>query len=328
MSPTSSSPRLPNPRAKKRQVLNDSDWLPESEIKKRKATADAREKIRAQNALDMTGERCRIAIDIGTTFTKACFQFSSPDSPSPENVHHVAWQSNQYETPSILTYRDGKLYWGQQVESWLKEGEIHEHTVMRQAKLALHLEETVKHVKSKVMTLLKLEGKTIYNLFADYMSALVIFIKQFISQTAAGAGYDLAKTPIELLVSVPQVWQPHSNVALTDAARKLGVYSCTIVGEALCCSSTLLEKELNAAGANRWLKEGDRVLVVDLGRSAFPLSYVTLADFLKVVALVTLCSSSSAIQSRKARSLACRWSVLLLEHCVELSLSTKSSSAG
>jgi len=86
---------------------------------------------------------------------------------------HISWHGpHQYETPSILAYHDGKLCWGQQIETWLRDHKISESVVMRQAKLALHKYEDVgeaSKVRSKVLDLLSKEGKDIFKLIADYM---------------------------------------------------------------------------------------------------------------------------------------------------------------
>lgn len=71
--------------------------------------------------------------------------------------------------------------------------------------------------------------------------------KTHIFNTAVGLGHS-NDTPIRLTMSVPQIWPPHSNVALIEAAKNLGVLNCTLVGEALCVAAYMLEKEVNRLG--------------------------------------------------------------------------------
>lgn len=202
--------------------------------------------------------RLRLAVDIGTTFTKASYQFYNEDTRLSTDLWHVSWHGpHQYETPSILAYKDGKLYWGQQIETWLRDHKISEATVMRQAKLALHKYEDVgeaSKVRAKVVDLLEKEGKDIFKLIADYMSSLVVFARDFIHNTVAGKKHNSSTLPLHLSISVPQVWQPSSNVSLSNAARALGVDNFEVVGEALCVAATVLDKELNSSGPEGWLK--------------------------------------------------------------------------
>jgi len=202
--------------------------------------------------------RLRLAIDIGTTFTKASYQFFNSDTLASTEAWHVSWHGpHQYETPSILAYHDGKLCWGQQIETWLRDHKISESIVMRQAKLALHKYEDVgeaSKVRAKVLNLLSKEGKDIFKLIADYMSSLVVFSRDFIHNTVAGKKHNSSTLPLHLSISVPQVWQPSSNVSLSNAAKALGVDNFEVVGEALCVAATVLDKELNSSGPEGWLK--------------------------------------------------------------------------
>lgn len=155
--------------------------------------------------IDSSGPRMRLSLDIGTTKTKAAYSIHNPeDLDTQPAILHVMWANGTYETPTVFTYRNGKFYWGQQVESWLDSHEITESAVMRQAKLALHKDDKVRHVREAVEALLSKEGRSIYDIFGDYVSALVVEAKKRIfSSTAAIAAPD-KDIPIDLMVSVPQ----------------------------------------------------------------------------------------------------------------------------
>lgn len=217
-------------------------------------------------ALEAGGTRLRFAVDIGTYYTKMCFQFyEDGDESKTTQIWHISWQSSIYETPTLLCYRDGALHWGQQIENWLQAGEILESDVFRTFKLALSNDVTVRDIKNNIEALLMRKKKTLNQLFLEYVHALVTEAKARISATSVGAAYDFDTMQLDLCVSVPQAWQPASNMVLTEAARALGYRSCKVVGEALCVAAFMLEKEVNLPIGKRWLQAGDMVLVLDLG---------------------------------------------------------------
>jgi len=234
------------------QTSNNNKTLA-SQCSVRPPSQDTSQLSRSQQ-LETAGPRLRLAIDIGTTWTKATYQFYNSTAESvPTQVWPVAWESATFQTPSTLTYQKGKLLWGATLERQLNDGTISEATVMRQFKLALHADVRVKEVKDKVLALLKNENKTVSDLFADYMSALVKDAKHHIfHNNARGPAYDSKTIQVDIVISVPQCWAPGCNVALTDAAKKLGG-SCRIVGEAMCAAAFMYTKEIDDPTAKRWL---------------------------------------------------------------------------
>lgn len=200
------------------------------------------------------GARLRLALDIGTTWTKAAFQFSNADDRSNSSqIWPVAWESNGFQTPSTVSYQKGKLLWGADLERALSDGEVTESVVLRQFKLALHSDASVEDVKDKVLALSKQENKSVFDLFADYLSELVAYAKDRIfTGNSRGLAFD-PNIPLEIIVSVPQCWDPASNIALVEAAKQLGS-SCTVVGEALCASAFIWTKEIDVSAEERWLK--------------------------------------------------------------------------
>jgi len=248
------------PRRAQRADSEERDWLPASSAPTQTSqrTTDTTTETPAAQTSPASAWRLRLAIDIGTTFTKASYQFFNHDTRFSTEVWHVSWHGpHQYETPSILAYHEGKLCWGQQIETWLRDHKINESVVMRQAKLALHKYEDVgeaSKVRLKVLGLVAKEGKDIFKLVADYMSSLVVFAQEYIHNTVAGKKHNSSNLPLHLSIPVPQVWQPSSNVSLSNAAKALGVDSFEVVGEALCVAATVLEKELNSTGPEQWLK--------------------------------------------------------------------------
>jgi hypothetical protein len=191
----------------------------------------------------------------GTTFTKAAYQFvNAKDDSDASAIHLVMWHSQDYTTPSVLTYQAGKLYWGAEVERQLRDHALHEVDVMRQSKLALHNDQKVFDIRKAVMSILDPMKKKAYDLFVDYTAELVVGAKERIARTVVGGAYDMQNIDMDLVLSVPEVWQPHSNLALINAAEELGAASCCIVGEAKCVATTMLEKEINVSGPAKWLK--------------------------------------------------------------------------
>lgn len=110
---------------------------------------------RPQSQTDTAGPRLRVAIDIGTTWTKAAFQFYESSDPSERTqVWPVAWDSDTFQTPSTLTHQNGRLLWSAELERQLSIQAIPESRVMRHFKLALHSDARVRGIQDKVMSCL------------------------------------------------------------------------------------------------------------------------------------------------------------------------------
>jgi len=169
----------------------------------------------------------------------------------------MAWETSTYQTPSTLTYHKGKLLWGAKLERLVRRCEIPEAEVLRHFKLTLHTHESLKTLKEKVEVIPEKHNKTIYDLYADYMHELVATMKRRVfNDNILGPAYNAQTIPVDIIVGAPQSWSPQENRALIEAAKKLGMNSCTVVGEALCAAAFHFTKDIDVAG-ERWLQVGN-----------------------------------------------------------------------
>lgn len=247
-----------------RESSSEAEWLPSDEQKDTsgeketsKIAQNTRSAVEEDTSMDVDGPGVclRLSIDCGTTFSKASFQFFNPaDATGENNVSYVQWQSHVSETPSVVAYINGRLICGEEVEIMLRNHELSESKVLRQFKLALTSDHRVQYIRDHVLPLLQSEGKTLQDLFVDYTKELFTSARSFISGTHEGLSYGVDTIPCELLLSVPQAWQPQFNLALINSAKKLGVKSCKIVGEALSVAACMLKEEIDKSMAGkRWL---------------------------------------------------------------------------
>lgn len=204
----------------------------------------------------------RMAIDIGTTSSTVAYQVCATKYEDPV-VHIARLNKMELESPMIVRYDEfGNFHEGQDLVDQLNQGLLREDECLRFSKLALQPNKTTKVIHDKVIAHTARVGKTPQDIFLNYVDAIVMRTKTFIKGTHFG---NVDDTPLELLISTPQIWAPSTNLAMVAAGKRIAA-KCSIVPEPLCAAAFVLNDEINVVGhANVTLDVDDLVLVADLG---------------------------------------------------------------
>lgn len=195
-----------------------------------------------------------IALDIGGFGTKACSMISSPGSPIVnDSISFVHFNRNEIETPMIVTYLDGRLIEGREVEDRLRaeDNSIDEVQCMRFLKLALQPDEKTKVLANRVIECAKRFGKTPADVMKDYIPLLVDKIKMIIASDITAD--DVERMPLHLIISVPQLWIAQTCRILTDAARPVS-QKCSIVQEPFCATAQYVMDEIKKPSLSMRIK--------------------------------------------------------------------------
>jgi hypothetical protein len=98
-------------------------------------------------------------------------------------------------------------------------------------------------VSKRVQAQLQKTGKTVDNLMSDYLQAVITKARAAITNDNHSG--DASEVPIHLLLCVPEIWAPESNIALTEAAKTAGVVKSSPVPESLSVAAYILHDEIN-----------------------------------------------------------------------------------
>jgi hypothetical protein len=194
-----------------------------------------------------------MAIDIGTTSTTVAYQLchddesnvsKKRDSTNVPTIHIAELEASENASPMLCRYdNSGCFLEGQALSLQLERGSLEENDVIRFSKLALQENETTRSVSKRVQAQLQQNGKTVDSLMSDYLQAVISKARSAITHRSVHG--DASEVPVHLLLCVPEIWAPESNIALTEAAKTAGVVKSSPVPESLSVAACILHDEIN-----------------------------------------------------------------------------------
>jgi molecular chaperone DnaK (HSP70) len=217
-----------------------------------------------------------IGIDFGTTFTGVAFAHSgqiqgNDTAKIAESVTVVSWPgatlSNTDKIPTVISYNRSPPSWG---------GNVRDRDDMQVAHFKLGLQpDAARHYGRlpfdtgvSALSFLepgyrhpKLPGKTALDFTADYLKAILTYIRDDFFPRKFGATF-LRNQQISYVITVPAIWKDSAKSQTRQAAVRAGIPAnkLTLITEpeaaALYCATIGQEVDL---------RDGDRFLICDAG---------------------------------------------------------------
>ncbi|KAI0629325.1 hypothetical protein C8Q77DRAFT_1220485 [Trametes polyzona] len=226
-----------------------------------------------------------VAMDIGTTFSGVSYAILDPgEVPKIQGVTRFPGQENaagDSKIPSILYYRPDGTVHSAGAEAALPgielEAEDDQLVFVEWFKLHLRPETLDSEIKRRDLPPLP-EGKTVLDVFADFMNYLFNCTKRFVTETHASGEslWTSLEDRIEFVLSHPNGWEGLQQSKMRQAAIMAGLVPDTPSGRDRVHFVTEGEASLHfcirSGLATESVRDGESVMIVDAGGGTVDIS--------------------------------------------------------
>ncbi|KAI0750416.1 hypothetical protein C8Q74DRAFT_1309969 [Fomes fomentarius] len=236
-----------------------------------------------------TGSRRKLvlSIDVGTTFSGMSYAVLDPgEEPKIEPVRRYPGKANvpqDYRIPSILNYTpDGEVHsCGADAESEDTRMALEYEDLILAKWFKLHLRphelDNEEINKNNIPPLPK--GKTVVQVFADFLGYLFACAHKYISDSHPATGvslWDSLKDEIEIVLTHPNGWEGPQQAMMREAAIMAQIIPDTPTGRDRVHFVTEGEAGLHhclqKGSLGETMKTGERIMVVDAGGGTVDIS--------------------------------------------------------
>ncbi|KAK5676014.1 hypothetical protein LTS10_011303 [Elasticomyces elasticus] len=203
--------------------------------------------------------RLRISLDYGTKTIAAAILVVQPgDEPDPGDVHTVQLGEETHWAPQVAAWdKDGNFYWGDEVRFAINDKKLKAGDVIELWKMLLYESMATSVVAQRVRQ--QLAERTLDDLLTTHFQAILEKVKIWVKTSSP----EFDAMPVQLFLSVPQMWKAPANRKMTIAAKRAGIEHVELVYEPQCAAGYFTGNIKNQAPS--WLDKGDVLLVADVG---------------------------------------------------------------
>ncbi|KAK3115702.1 hypothetical protein LTR53_004666 [Teratosphaeriaceae sp. CCFEE 6253] len=212
--------------------------------------------------------RLRVGMDYGTsTLSCAVVVVKSGDEPTPDHIHTVHFSEKNHFAPQQVAWdSEGNFYSGYEVNTALDKGMLNPSQVIDMWKMLLYKGHADSAIASRIRE--RLGDRSLDTLMTTHFRAILLQVKQCVKGNMLFSNdttnQEIDAMPIDLFLSVPQMWKPPANKKLTDAAHAAGVAHVELVPEPQCAAAYFTSHIRHKLPA--LLTKGDVLIVADVGR--------------------------------------------------------------
>ena len=227
-------------------------------LKRRQAT---------ENQSQDNSVKLSVSLDYGTkTLASAIFLVQPSSEPTPENVHNVNFGTTGYWAPQLAAWdKDKKFYWGCYVEKAIARNLLEPDDVISLWKMLLYRAHASTDIGKRIKT--QMGSHTLEELLSTHIREVLLEVKEWIKKSPQVAldldNEQIDALPVELFLSVPQMWKAPANQMMTTAAMHAGVDHTELVYEPQCAAGYFTARNKNKYPRN--MNSGHVLLVADLG---------------------------------------------------------------
>ncbi|KAK4575250.1 hypothetical protein LTR86_001102 [Recurvomyces mirabilis] len=253
-SPATCDETKPAKKQRLQSKKSDSESIPKHEINVKSPT------------LDMSKVKLRVSIDYGTKTLAAAYTIVRPDQQhSPLHIHNAVFGAEHYAPQQAAWDSKGTFHWGWDVDGALDDWLIRPSQIVELLKLLLYKEHATSVIAKRVLR--QLGDHTVDEYLATHLREIIKAVKKSVKRNVTiKADFnerEVEQMPLELLLSVPQMWKAPANRHMTTAAKCAGIEHVELVYEPQCAAAfytyTVKDK------MPRQMKAGDVLLVADIG---------------------------------------------------------------
>ncbi|KAK3628242.1 hypothetical protein LTR56_018756 [Elasticomyces elasticus] len=212
------------------------------------------------------GPRLRISLDYGTVKLASAVLLVTPGhTPTRADIHTVHFSTEDFWAPQQVAWgAEGNFYWGYEVTHAIDDKLLEPGTAISLWKLLLYRNYATLPIADRVQK--KLGKRTLDELLTTHLrkilAAVIAWTKSSHVLDDAYDGEDIEDLPMELFLSVPQMWKPPANIRMTTAAKRAGVAHVELIPEPQCALGYYMG---NMAHRPKSFDIGDETIVADLG---------------------------------------------------------------
>ena len=211
--------------------------------------------------------RLRLALDLGTKALKMAYNIAEPDDKIElSRIHPIYYDFKGPEAPMIIGYHGEKFVWGYDAKALIDAGCLGESNYISLLKLALYSDPDTEPIHQETRNKLKQMRKSLEEVLEQCISVFTTYARDNIKNHSHG--YEIDTLPIDLFISVPQMWTPVANRKMVLAAKNANVGSVRLVYEPECAAAFVIAQELMTqtnGPITDWLSADDVILVADIG---------------------------------------------------------------
>lgn len=246
------------------------------------------------NDINVTGKvnltKLPMSLDCGTKTASMAFRLPKyGKDPTPADVQDVHFSERDYYAPQQVAWdQNDKFYWGYEVDEALKTKLIRPEDVIQLWKLLLYRAHESSPMAQRIKK--QLGRRTVADLISTHLRALVAVAKDYIKRSPTSfdfssevrttrdpsplyrafmspqltlRGQEIDAMPVQLFLSVPQMWKTPANRIMTEAAKLAGIEHVELVYEPQCAAAYYTHKIKDSLP--RQLKVGDVLMIADVG---------------------------------------------------------------
>lgn len=170
------------------------------------ATSPVRKRIKQDNE----DRKLLFSMDYGTKTLSLAYRIATPgDDPLPGKLYDVHFSEREYFAPQLAAWSDdGTFYWGYGIDRALKKKLIRQEDVLELWKLLLYKDHRSSPIAQQVKE--QLGDRTLGDLLTTHLREIINAAKEQIksAQTSEFSIEDVDNLPMQLFLSVPQMWTP------------------------------------------------------------------------------------------------------------------------
>ncbi|KAK5731970.1 hypothetical protein LTR17_010922 [Elasticomyces elasticus] len=230
-----------------------------------------------------------VSIDYGTkTLASSVLVLKPGVEPATEDVENVNFSVKTYWAPQLVAWDDhDNFYWGYGVVEALKSKKLNADHVIGLWKLLLYKNHLTSVIGDRVRK--QIGDRSLDDLLTTHFAAILVEVKTWAKKTSAhifakytddvGFYYEIDAMPVEVFLSVPQMWKAPANLRMTTAAKRAGIKYVELVYEPQSAAGYFTGRIRHELP--RTVDVGDVLLVADLGGGTgdfVSLKYVSTSD--------------------------------------------------
>ncbi|KAK4958369.1 hypothetical protein LTR10_004795 [Elasticomyces elasticus] len=219
--------------------------------------------------VDVDGPKLRVSLDYGTKNLASAILLVKPGEPVSDDVQTVHFGVNgagNFWAPQLVARdADGKFYWGHEVNMALDAKTLDPAAAIGLCKSLLYKDYSTSEIAARVRK--QLGTRSLKELLATHLERILVTVKEWTKSTSnLTADYtdeEIDAMPIELFLSVPQMWKAPANIIMTEAAKRAGVMYVELVYEPQSAAGYFAGNVKHRVP--KYLGPGDGLLVADIG---------------------------------------------------------------
>ncbi|SMQ55851.1 unnamed protein product [Zymoseptoria tritici ST99CH_1A5] len=209
-----------------------------------------------------------VAVDFGTTKVDATVRIRESGVPLELNEVVALKLGHKNAAPQIVGFdNNNNFVWGDGVTDALTSNEMSPEDVIEVFKLSLYKAHATSEIAERVNNQLRRLNTTKEEVISLLIKAVVqkagVQVEDLRGMWRSLDGTGIDEVPVELFLSVPDMWKAPANRYMTIAAKMAGVASVQLVTESLCAAAYFMQDMQKSKRTA--LRPGDGILVLDAG---------------------------------------------------------------